>query len=311
MKARVASAATMIAFAGVVPASIGCSLASSQRFESDATGSRVVNVVATLNVWGSILAQLGGAHVHATSLITRPGIDPHDYEPTPADARTIATARLVVTNGLGYDAWAAKAVAANADPRQVVADVGKVLGLRSDANPHRWYSPADVDKVAAAISADLARIDPSDAAYFDERRTAFETRALAPYHRLIDEIKATYGGTPVGASESVFAPMAAALGLDLSTPPGWLRAISEGSEPSAADKARADAQITSGRIKVYVVNSQNSTPDVAAQVSAARRRGIPVVSITETLSPATASFQDWQVAQLQVLLGALRQAIVR
>jgi len=57
-----------------------------------------------------------------------------------------------------------------------------------------------------------------------------------------------------------------------------------------------------------VFNSQNSTPDVRAQVDAARARGIPVTSITETLTPPTATFQDWQVAQLQSLQAALAEA---
>ncbi len=55
-------------------------------------------------------------------------------------------------------------------------------------------------------------------------------------------------------------------------------------------------------------NSQNATPDVTAQVTAAKKHGIPVVAVTETLSPAGASFQDWQSAQLQALAEALAQA---
>jgi zinc/manganese transport system substrate-binding protein len=87
-----------------------------------------------------------------------------------------------------------------------------------------------------------------------------------------------------------------------------LKAISEGTDPSAGDKAAIDAQIAGKQIKVYVFNSQNSTPDVAAQVDAAKKAGIPVVQITETLAPATASFQDWQSPQLRSLADALAQA---
>jgi zinc/manganese transport system substrate-binding protein len=285
-----------------------CGVAPPDRSRS---GGGAVEVVATINVWGSILAQLGGSRVHATSLIRNPDTDPHDYEPTPADGRTIAAARLIVMNGIGYDAWAGKAVAANADPRQVVLDVGTLLGVRAGGNPHRWYSPADVERVADTITADLKTVDPKGSSYFDERRTAFETRGLAAYHRLIGDIKAAYGGTAIGASESIVAPLADALGLRVLTPPAFLRAVSEGAEPSARDKAITDAQIRSRQIRVYVVNSQNSTPDVAAEVAAARARGIPIVPVTETLTPDTASFQDWQVAQLQALLAALRQATGR
>jgi zinc/manganese transport system substrate-binding protein len=177
-----------------------------------------------------------------------------------------------------------------------------------DGNPHRWYDPANVSAVAAAITGGLKRLDPADAGYFDRRLATFEQHDLAQYHQLIDEIARRYAGTRVGASESIFAPLAAALRLQLVTPPAFLRAVSEGSDPSAADKAAIDAQIAHRAIAVYVLNTQNSTPDVAAQVAACRKRGIPVVGITETLVPAGASFQRWQVSQLESLLAALGRA---
>jgi len=267
--------------------------------------------VATTNAWGSILAQLGGSRVHTVSLIANPNSDPHDYEPTPADARTLAVARVVVENGMGYDAWAARALAASPDARRQVVDVGDVVHLGDDANPHRWYSPADVEAVADAVTAALERVDPAGADYFAQQRQRFERQGLARYHALIDEIRGRYSGVAIGASESVVAPLAEALGLDVVTPAGFLHAISEGVEPSAGDKEKADRQIRERLIRVYVTNPQNSTPDVTAQVGAARAAGIPVVSMTETLVPATASYQDWQAAQLEALRSALHRAADR
>lgn len=269
---------------------------------------KVVAVAASINAWGSILAQLGGTHVQEASIITNPDTDPHAYEPTPADGRTIASSALFVENGIGYDPWAAKAIAASPDPNRQVLDVGQLVGVAEGGNPHRWYSPSDVEKVADAITADLKKIDPADSAYFDAQRQSFETTGLARYHQLIAGIKAKYAGTPVGASESIFAPLSDALGLNLLTPASFLKDISEGTDPSAADKATIDAQISGRQIKVYVFNSQNSTPDVAAQVAAAQKAGIAVSTVTETLSPAGASFQDWQSSQLQALQTALAQA---
>ncbi|MGH3632458.1 MAG: metal ABC transporter solute-binding protein, Zn/Mn family [Sciscionella sp.] len=276
---------------------------------SPAAGSgKVIPVAASINAWGSILAQLGGSHVRATSIITNPDTDPHAYEPTPADGRIVASSALFVENGIGYDPWAAKSLAASPDPNRIVLDVGHLVGVPDGGNPHRWYSPTDVEKVADAITADLTKADPADAGYFASRRQSFETTGLANYHRLIAEIRSKYSGVPVGASESIFAPLSDALGLNLLTPPSFLKDISEGTDPSAADKTTIDAQISGHQIKVYVFNSQNSTPDVAAQVDAAKKAGIPVTAVTETLSPAGASFQDWQSAQLQALDNALHQA---
>lgn len=272
---------------------------------------RTVYVAASINAWGSILAQLGGSHVQETSIITNPDTDPHSYEPTPADGRTIATAQLFVENGIGYDSWADKALTASENSSRLVINVGHLVGIADGGNPHRWYSPADVTAVADAITADLKKLDPADAAYFDSQRAAFSSTGLAKYDSLISEIHAKYAGVPVGASESIFAPLSQALGLNLITPPSFLKAISEGTDPSPADKSAIDKQIAQHQIKVYVFNTQNSTPDVAAQVAAAKAQGIPVTGVTETLSPATASFQDWQVAQLEALAAALHQATGR
>src|SRR5262249_30771477 len=83
-----------------------------------------MSVVATINAWGSIASQLGGDKVTETSIITNPDTDPHDYEPTPADARTVADAKVFVANGIGYDAWADKLLNSNPNAGLNVVKVG-------------------------------------------------------------------------------------------------------------------------------------------------------------------------------------------
>lgn len=273
-------------------------------------GSPIV-VAASIDTWGSVLAQLGGSRVRASSIIASPATDPHDYEPTPADARLIADAAVFIYNGVGYDSWAAKAVRADPEPERQLIDVGRLTGTPNDGNPHRWYDPADVVAVADAITTALKRADPIDAGYFDSLHARWLGTELTGYQALIAGIRARYAGTPVAASESVFSPLAQALGLELRTPPGLLRAVSEGTDPSAADKAQVDRQLTRREVKVYVFNSQNATPDVTAQVRIAERAGIPVVAVTETLTPRGNSFQDWQSDQLRRLQAALARATGR
>ena len=281
---------------------------SSTTTSSAGQGGTKLAVVASINAWGSIAAQLGGDRMQATSIITSPDTDPHDYEPSAGDARTVSDAKVVIENGIGYDTWADKLFAANPNPQRTLVNVGDVVGVAEGGNPHQWYSPDAVAKVADAITAAYKKADPGDAAYFDQQHQQFLNEGLSKYHSLIADIKAKYAGAPVGASESIFSPLSDALGLDLITPPTFLKAISEGTDPSPADKATVDQQISSKAIKVYVFNSQNSTPDVQAQVDAAKKQGIPVTEVTETLSPAGASFQDWQSAQLSALADALHTA---
>ena len=272
-----------------------------------ASGTKIT-VVAAENFWGSIASQLGGEHATVTSVINNPDADPHDYEPTPADGRTIASAQYAIVNGIGYDPWAPKLVDANPNPQRTVLNVGDLVGVQEGGNPHRWYSPDDVHKVIEQISADYKKIDPADAAYFDQQKQTFETQTLAPYNQLVSDIKAKYAGTPIGASESIVTPLAEGLGLKMLTPESFLDAISEGSDPTAADKATIDTQIKDKQIKLYVYNSQNSTPDVQAQIDEAKAAGIPVTTVTETPEPGNATFQDWQAKQMQGIEQALAQA---
>jgi zinc/manganese transport system substrate-binding protein len=271
----------------------------------------VLQVVAAENVWGSIAAQLGGGRVHVTSVITSPATDPHDYEPTAADARTIAGAQMAIVNGIGYDPWAQKLIDANPVHGRVVLNIGELVGIKPGGNPHRWYSPSDVQTTIDAIVGDYNKLDPKNGGYFARQKAHFETSGLAHYKQLITTIKRKYHSVAVGASESIFAPFAQALGLRLLTPPAFLKAISEGTEPAAADKTTVDRQIADGQIKVWVYNTQNGTPDVKRITDAARKRGIPVTTITETLVPASASFQQWQSHQLEAVAAALAKATGR
>ncbi|WP_327064868.1 metal ABC transporter solute-binding protein, Zn/Mn family [Kitasatospora sp. NBC_01302] len=287
-----------------------CSTASTTKTGAagSAAGSKVIQVVAAENFWGSIAAQLGGAHVKVTSIITNPDTDPHSYEPTAADGRTIAGADYVITNGIGYDAWSDKLLAANPAPSRTALKVGDLVGLKEGDNPHQWYSHDSVDKVIDRITADYKKIDPADAASFDAQKQTFLMQTLAPYNQLESDIRAKYAGTPIGASESIVTPLAESVGLKMLTPESFLDAESEGTDPTAADKSTIDQQIAGKQIKIYVFNTQNSDPDVMAQVSAAKAQGIPVAQVTETLAPASATFQDWQVKELQGIEDALKQA---
>ena len=265
---------------------------------------RVVRVVAGENVWGSIAAQIGGAHAAVTSIIASPQTDPHAYEPTAADARRLADAQVAVMNGVGYDPWMNRLLAAAGGSRTVL-DVGELVGVAPGGNPHLWYSPGYVAQFTRAIANAMARVDPADRAYFLRRQAHFDNVALASYHEVIARIRARYAGRPVGGSESVVVYLCGALGLHLVTPPTFLRAVTQGTDVSAADKVTIDAQIRNRAIDVYLENVQNSTPDVQAQVAAARAAHISVVAMSETLRPAGATFQAWQTAQLRALASAL------
>jgi zinc/manganese transport system substrate-binding protein len=267
-----------------------------------------LNVVAAEDFWGSIAAQLGGENVEVTSIVTNPAADPHDYEPTSEDAKALAGAQMSIVNGIGYDEWASRLLAASPASSRVELTVGDVLGLSDGDNPHQWYSPSSVHEAIGAIVATYKQALPGNDAYFDARQKAFESEGLAEYEELISQIKSTYGGTPIGGSESIFEALAPSLGLKLITPKGFMAAIAEGTEPTPSERATADEQIRDNRIELWLYNSQNATPDVKRLNEEAAAVGIPVAAATETTTPEGASFQRWMVGELKGIEAALGKA---
>jgi len=271
---------------------------------SSAGGSGVVQVVAGENFWGNIATQLGGSRASVQSVVTDPNADPHEYESSTNDARAFATANLVILNGAGYDDWGQKLLQASPNQSRKVLDVADLPGRKSGANPHFWYNPDFVIEAADAITAEYRSIDPADASYFAQQRSAFTT-SLQPYMHRLAEVKQKFSGVPVGATETIFSYLAAYLGLDLVSPAGFMQAVSEGNDPPADTVVTFQNLIAHKTIRVLVYNVQTATAVTTNLRIAATQRSIPVVGVSETLEPVTASFQEWQDSQLIALQNAL------
>jgi zinc/manganese transport system substrate-binding protein len=266
--------------------------------------SGAINVVAGENFWGSIALQLGGSKVNVQSVVTDPNADPHEYESSSNDARAFAEAQLVILNGAGYDDWGKKLLAANQASGRRVLNLADLLGKKVGDNPHFWYDPDYVVKVADSITAQYRAIDPTGASYFDQRRADFAT-ALQPYTDEIAKIKQQYSGTPVGATESIFVYLAAALGLNLTTPLEFMDAVAEGNDPPASAVVEFQNQISGQQIKVLVYNVQTSTAVTTNIKALAASHHVPSIGVSETLVPDNVTFQDWQLKQLKHLEAAL------
>ncbi len=270
-------------------------------------GSRMVQVVAAENFWGSIAAQLGGSRVQVRSVVTDPNADPHEYESSTGDARAFAEADYVILNGAGYDDWGEKLLSANPSGRRRLLTVATLLHKREGDNPHFWYSPVYVEAVADRISADLGKIDPAETSYFRAQRSKFEA-ALGPYHQKINAIAAYFGRKPVSSTESIFVYMSSALKLDLVSPVPFMKAVAEGNDPPASAVAAFQSQLSTRQVALLVYNSQTVTAVTTNIKQIAATHGIPVVGISETLQPPGTTFQAWQTAQLSKIASALEQA---
>ena len=159
-------------------------------------------------------------------------------------------------------------------------------------------------KVADRIASDLKSIDTTDTDYYTTQRAAFTT-ALAPYtSRSTAAIKAKFAGQKVAATESIFEYMATALSLVLVSPPEFMKAVAEGNDPPTLVAAFQQA-ITTKEATVLVYNVQTSTDVTNTIKQMATQQGIPVVAVSETLQPPDATFQEWQLGQLNTLYNAL------
>ena len=131
----------------------------------NASAPGVVNAIGAENEYADVISQIGGDHVHVSSILNNPNTDPHSFESSPSVAREVSAAELIVQNGVGYDDFMNKIEAASPSSTRQVIVVAHVLGLPGDtANPHLWYDPATMPTVADAVARDLATLDPAHAA---------------------------------------------------------------------------------------------------------------------------------------------------
>jgi zinc/manganese transport system substrate-binding protein len=271
--------------------------------EPQAAGSGLA-VVASTNVYGDIAAQIGGAHVDVTSILTDPNADPHLFEPGTRNGLAVSKARLLIENGVGYDDFMGRLANAAPSSDRVVVSVGDALGVHGrDANPHLWYDVPRLPQIAAAIADGLRRADPPHA---DAYRTGLRrfTRSLRPLDRAVRTIRGRFAGRAVAYTEPVPGYLLDAAVLRNLAPREFTRAIENGTEPSPQAVAAMDDLVRKHRIAVLLYNSQAVSPITARIRAEATTAGIPVVGVTETL-PSGLHFQQWQLRQCRALERAL------
>ena len=141
-----AAAATLLSMAAC-----GSSNAASGKSDSSgAASSGKIEVVASINQWGSVAEDLGGSNVEVTNIMTKTNVEAHDYEPTSQDVAKFGTAKVAVVNGADYDPWATKA----AQPtKATLVTAAETAGIKEGDNPHVWFSAKVRSNTADAITA--------------------------------------------------------------------------------------------------------------------------------------------------------------
>lgn len=268
-----------------------------------------IKIVAAENFYGNIAQQLGGSKVSVTSILSDPNVDPHEYESDVQDGIAITNANIVIENGLEYDTWMDKLIAAAPNLNRIVITAGNVVPDPLPENPHVWYGIDNISAIAQSITNALTTVDPADAAMFQNNLSAFQS-SLVPITTKMAEIKAQFAGTPVGLTETIYLYQTGPMGLEVLTPFDFEKAIAEGNDPSAQSVDTTDQQVSEKQIKVLIFNSQTVTPITTNLENSANANGIPVVPVSETMPPGD-TYQTWMLNELNNLQQALAQATGR
>jgi zinc/manganese transport system substrate-binding protein len=279
------------------------------------TGDEPLPVVASTNVYGSVVEAVGGDRVSVESLIDDPAADPHSYESTPANAATVADARLVVVNGGGYDEFLTQLAESSGTDATVieVADVSGLVPEEEDAeeehahdefNEHFWYSLPTMQALATRLATDLAAADPEGAAEFTANAETFNGR-VAELLAQAEAIGAAQPGARVAVTEPVPGYLVEAAGLTDVTPPAFTEAIEEDIDPPAAVIQETLTLFQADPVRTLVVNAQTETPTTDQVREAAQTAGVPIVEMTETLPEGTDDYLSWMAGQIDALAGAL------
>lgn len=264
---------------------------------------KVVDVVVSVSQWTDLTRTLGGDCVSVTTVLASSAIDPHDFEPKPGDIAAFEKADLVVLNGADYDHWATDALH-NLDPAPAVVSAADVAGWAAGGNPHLWYQPDLLPRMARAITAALSKLSPDDSATFTSQATAWQ-QELQPYTDELTALRTAAAGRTYAATETVFDLTARAVGLRDVTPEGYRSAVSNESDPAPGDIAAFESALADHEVDVLIFNTQTEGSLPHQLRAAAEKAGVSVVDVTESPRDPNGSFVAWQLGQLRQLSAAL------
>jgi zinc/manganese transport system substrate-binding protein len=296
-----AGAAALAVAAALLATACSARVASS----ANTTATGVITAVGAENQYANVISQIGGSYVSVTAVESNPNTDPHSFEGSPSTAQSIATAQIVVQNGLGYDSFMDKIESAAPNPARKVIDVQQLLRLPDTApNPHLWYSPTTMPAVAKAVASDMSAIQPAHAAYFKANERRFD-RSLDPWYQAIAHFRAAFPGTPVATTEPVGDYMLQAAGTDNLTPFGLQADIMNGVDPAPQYVSLQNGLLTGHKVKAFLYNQQVTDPLTQSFLTDASNAGIPVVGVYETMPTPGYDYQSWMLAEVHALQRAV------
>ncbi|MDX8051349.1 zinc ABC transporter substrate-binding protein [Lentzea sp. BCCO 10_0798] len=286
-----------------------------------AADSGKIQVVASTNVWGSVVKAVGGDEVEVKALLDDPSADPHSYESKPADAALVKDAKLVVFNGGGYDDFFAKLITSDATKKveafplrednhaepstseaPATSQAPDADGHEHGENEHVWYDLHTVQAVAEAAANELGAIAPDKKSTFEKNTADF----TAKLEELEKKVVGIGQGKKVAATEPIAHYLIEESGAEDVTPEAFSKAIEEESDVPAAALAEMNQLVEGKQIAVLLENTQTENQVTKSVVEKAKSAGVPVVAVTETLPEGVTGYLDWMSKQVDELSRALK-----
>ncbi|MCQ5246131.1 MULTISPECIES: metal ABC transporter solute-binding protein, Zn/Mn family [Lactobacillus] len=259
-----------------------------------ASQSDKISIVTTTNVYSDIAKNIVGKYGTATAIIDKSSVDPHDFDPTTADAKKLTKANIIVANGLGYDSWMNKlAKSVNKKPVLVGEDL---MGLKNGDNPHIWYNLNMPTKYVDYLVKRLSKLDKKHAAYFKANGKKY----LAKVDKIKKLVKTDKSNKkPVFVSEPVFDYALKEAGYKIGDKE-FEEAIENGTDPSPKMINKMNTDIKEKKIAFFVNNTQASSSTVKSFVKLAKKNGVPVLNVRETI-PNHTTYLTWMKENYQNL----------
>jgi zinc/manganese transport system substrate-binding protein len=262
-------------------------------------------IVAAENFYGDVARQLAGPDVRVVSILQNPDADPHLFEPDAATARLVADADILIYNGAHYDAWLERLLAnAGRHARRVVSVAALMGRTGTNVNPHLWYDPQTMPRLALALTMQLDVLDPAARARHATRLQAF-LESLQPIDVQVAQMRRLYAGAPITATEPVVDGLTGAIGLDMRNGAFQLSIMND-TEPGPRETAQFEQSLRSHAVRVLIYNRQTSGEVVQRMRQIAGQSSIPVVAVSET-EPAGLNYQAWMLQTLTSLNQALAE----
>lgn len=264
-----------------------------------------IRVVASTNVYGSIVETVGGERVSVTSVLGEAAQNPHSYEANARVQLALSRADLVIENGGGYDDFMNNLLSGANNSAATVLNVAEVSGYSQSAgfNEHLWYDFPTIKKVVDVVVSELSARSSADAASFRANGKTL-TAALDGLITREATLRSQFAGVGIAITEPVPLYLLEASGLTNRTPPAFSAAIEAGSDVAPAILQQTLDLFSSRAVSMLAYNEQTSGADTEKLKKAAGDAGIAVVGFTETL-PSGDEYVSWMRANLDTVERAL------